>query len=218
MAEFTIYIGNRNYSSWSMRGWLMAKLAGIAFEEVLIPLYEPESRPELLRRSPSGKVPALRHGDLTIWESLAIGEYLAELFPAAKLWPEDRAARAVARAVSQEMHAGFLPLRRHFPMNMRASVRREATPEAQVDIERITALWRDCRRRFGQGGDFLFGHLGIADAMFAPVVSRFRTFQVKLDAEAEAYTAAVTAWPAYQEWLAGARAETMVIPQWEFEA
>ena len=216
MAEFTIYIGNRNYSSWSMRGWLMAKLAGIAFEEVLIPLYEPESRPELLRRSPSGKVPALQHGDLTIWESLAIGEYLAELFPAAKLWPEDRSARAVARAVSQEMHAGFLPLRRHFPMNMRASVQREATPEAQADIDRITALWRDCRRRFGRGGAFLFGHLGIADAMFAPVVSRFRTFQVKLDAEAEAYAAAVTAWPAYQEWLAGARAETMVIPQWEF--
>jgi glutathione S-transferase len=216
MAEFTIYIGNRNYSSWSFRAWLIAKLAGIAFDEVVIPLYEPQSRGEILRHSPSGKVPALVHGAVTVWESLAIGEYLAEIFPQAGLWPKDQAARAHARAISNEMHAGFLPLRRHFPMNMRSTFDREIVPEAQGDIDRITSLWRDCRQRFGAGGDFLFGSFGIADAMFAPVVSRFRTFKIPLDGEVEAYARAMTAWPAYQEWLAGARNEPMIIEQWEF--
>ena len=216
MAEFTIYIGNKNYSSWSFRAWLIVKQAGIAFEEVLIPLYEAQSRTEILRHSPSGKLPALQHGAVTVWESLAIGEYLAELVPAAGLWPQSREARAAARAVCHEMHAGFLPLRRHFPMNMRSVFDREIIPEIQGDIDRITALWRDCRKRFGAGRDFLFGHFTIADAMFAPVVSRFRTFKVPLDAEGEAYAAAVTAWPAYQEWLAAARNEPMVIEQWEF--
>jgi glutathione S-transferase len=216
MAEFTIYIGNKNYSSWSFRAWLIVKQAGIAFEEVLIPLYEPQSHTEILRHSPSGKLPALQHGAVTVWESLAIGEYLAELVPAARLWPQSREARAAARAVCHEMHAGFVPLRRHFPMNMRSVFDREIIPEIQGDIDRITALWRDCRKRFGTGRDFLFGHFTIADAMFAPVVSRFRTFKVPLDAEGEAYAAAVTAWPAYQEWLAAARNEPMVIEQWEF--
>ena len=216
MAEFTIYIGNKNYSSWSFRAWLMVKLAGIAFDEVLIPLDEPQTRTEILRHSPSGKVPALRHADITVWESLAIGEYLSELLPKAKLWPQQREARAVARAVSHEMHAGFLPLRRHFPMNMRSVFDREIIPDIQGDIDRITALWRDCRSRYGAGGDFLFGHLTIADAMYAPVVSRFRTFKVPLDADAEAYAAAITAWPAYQEYLAAARKEPMVVPQYEF--
>lgn len=216
MAEFTIYIGNKNYSSWSLRAWLMVKLAGIPFKEVLIPLYEPQSRAEILRHSPSGKVPSLVHGRVTVWESLAIGEYLAELFPAARLWPEAQMARAAARAVSHEMHAGFLPLRRHFPMNMRSGFDRAIIPEIQGDIDRITALWRDCRKRFGAGGDYLFGHCTIADAMYAPVVSRFRTFKVPLDDEAEAYAAAVTAWPAYQEWLAAARNEPMILEQWEF--
>lgn len=216
MAEFTIYIGNKNYSSWSFRAWLIVKQAGISFEEVLIPLYEAQSRTEILRHSPSGKVPALQHGAVTVWESLAIGEYLAELLPAAKLWPQTAEARAMARAVSHEMHAGFLPLRRHFPMNLRSVFDREIIPEIQGDIDRIAALWRDCRKRFGAGGDFLFGRFTIADAMYAPVVSRFRTFKVPLDAEGEAYAAAVTAWPAYQEWLAAARNEPMVIEQWEF--
>jgi glutathione S-transferase len=186
----------------------------------VIPLYEPESAAEIRRRAPSGKLPALVHREVTVWESLAIGEYLAELFPKAGLWPKDRAARAHARAVSHEMHAGFLPLRRHFPMNMRKLFAREATPEAQADIDRITAIWRDCRQRFGtrakDGGDFLFGAFGIADAMYAPVVSRLRTFNVPLDREAEAYAQALTAWPDYQEWLAAARLEPMVIPQYEF--
>jgi glutathione S-transferase len=221
MAEFTIYLGNKNYSSWSLRGWLMLKLTGAAFDEFVIPLYEPPSRPEILRHTPAGKLPTLIHGKVTVWESLAIGEYLAELFPEAGLWPKDVAARAHARAISHEMHAGFLPLRRHFPMNMRKVFDRAAIPEAQADIDRITAIWRDCRKRFGHsatggGGDFLFGAFGIADAMYAPVVSRFRTFKVPLEGEAETYAAAVTASPAYREWLAAARCEPMVIEQWEF--
>jgi len=216
MAEFTIYLGNKNYSSWSLRGWLMLKQTGVTFDEVVIPLYESQSRPEILRHTPSGKLPTLVHGKVTVWESLAIGEYLAELFPDAGLWPKDTAARAHARAISNEMHAGFLPLRRHFPMNMRSVFDRAIIPEIQGDIDRITALWRDCRRRFAAGGDFLFGGFSIADAMYAPVVSRFRTFKLRLEGEIEAYAAAVTAWPAYQEWLAAARNEPMVIDQWEF--
>ena len=216
MAEFTIYIGNKNYSSWSFRAWLIAKLAGIDFDEVLIPLYQPQSRGEILRHTPSGKVPVLEHGTMAVWESLAIGEYLAELLPAARLWPEARATRAHARAISHEMHAGFLPLRRHFPMNMRSVFDRAIIPEIQGDIDRITALWVDCRKRFGAGGEFLFGHPTIADAMYAPVVSRFRTYKVPLDVEVEAYATAVTAWPPYQEWLAAAKKEPMVIEQWEF--
>ena len=221
MAEFTIYLGNKNYSSWSLRGWLMLKATGVAFDEVVIPLYEPQSRAEILRYTPSGKVPTLVHNrksgsPVTVWESLAIGEYLAELFPQAGLWPKAPAARAHARAISNEMHAGFLPLRRHFPMNMRSVFDRAIIPEAQGDIDRIASLWRDCRQRFGKGGDFLFGSFGIADAMFAPVVSRFRTFKIPLDGEVEAYARAMTAWPAYQEWLGGARNEPMIIEQWEF--
>jgi glutathione S-transferase len=221
MAEFTIYLANKNYSSWSLRGWLMLKATGVGFDEVVIPLYEPQSRAEILRHTPSGKLPTLVHqrksgGTVTVWESLAIGEYLAELLPEAGLWPKDAAPRAHARAISNEMHAGFLPLRRHFPMNMRSVFDREIIPEIQGDIDRILALWRDCRQRFGAGGDFLFGAFGIADAMFAPVVSRFRTYKLPLEGEVEAYARAITAWPAYQEWLAGARNEPMVIDQYEF--
>ena len=221
MAEFTIYLGNKNYSSWSLRGWLMLKATGVPFDEIVIPLYEPQSRAEILRHTPSGKMPTLVHqrqsgGPVTVWESLAIGEYLAELFPQAGLWPQGAVARAHARAISNEMHAGFLPLRRHFPMNMRSVFDREIIPEIQGDIDRVTSLWRDCRRRFGAGGDFLFGSFTIADAMFAPVVSRFRTFKLPLDGEVEDYARAIIAWPAYQEWLAGARNEPMVIDRYEF--
>ncbi len=216
MADFTIYIGNKNYSSWSLRAWLMLKQTGVAFDEVVIPIQTPTTRGEILRHSPSGKVPALVHGPTVVWESLAIGEYLAETFPSAKLWPENTEARALARAVSAEMHAGFVPLRQHFPMNMRSTFDRELIPEIQGDIDRIGALWLDCRKRFGDGGDFLFGPFTIADAMYAPVVSRFRSFKVALEPEIEAYAAAITAWPAYQEWLAAAKNEPMVIEKWEF--
>jgi glutathione S-transferase len=217
MADFTIYIANKNYSSWSLRGWLMLKQTGAAFEEVVIPLDEPNTRANILRHSPSGKVPALQHGAFTVWDSLAIGEYLAELFPQARLWPENRAARAIARAASAEMHSGFAALRSHLPMNVRSSFpNRGVTPEAQADINRIAALWRDCRKRFGDGGDFLFGHFTIADAMYAPVVSRFRTYKIELEEETQRYADAVWALPAMQEWATAARNEPMIIEKYEF--
>src|SRR5258706_1732249 len=179
MADITIYLGNRNYWSWSVRPWLALKQPGAAFDEEVIPLSEPTTRSTVLRFSPSGRVPALKHNELTVWDSLAICEYLAETFPAAKLWPEDKAARAVARAVSAEMHSGFAALRDHLPMNMRSSFpNRGVTPEVQADINRITAIWRDCRNRFCADGPFLFGGFTIAYAMDAPVVSRFRTYKV----------------------------------------
>ena len=218
MADLTIYLGNKNYSSWSLRPWLALKQAGLAFDEVVIPLYRPDSKAAILRVSPSGKVPALRHGELTVWDSLAICEYLAELLPDAALWPSDPQARAVARAVSAEMHAGFAALRRELPMNIRSSFPgRPLTPEVQGDINRIMAIWRDCRTRFGEGnGDFLFGPFTIADAMYAPVVTRFRTYRIDLEREAEAYCAAVTALPAMQEWAVAAGNEPMIVEEYEF--
>jgi glutathione S-transferase len=217
MADFTIYIGNKNYSSWSFRAWLMAKLSGAEFEEVLIPLQQAETHTEIMRHSPSGRLPLLQHGKTIVWESLAIGEYLAELFPKAGLWPEDKRARAMARAVSAEMHAGFLALRRHLPMNMRASYpSRGVSPEAQADLTRIAALWRDCRKLGGGKGKFLFGDFGIADAMYASVVSRIRTYEVEIDRETKAYVDAVVSFPAYQEWLDAAHQEPMIVAEWEF--
>ena len=218
MADFTLYIGNKNYSSWSLRGWLMVKASGIAFEEVMIRLSQPNTKAEVMRHSPSGRVPALVHGNDTVWESLAIGEYLAEIYPDTDLWPRDRAARAVARSVSTEMHAGFSALRNHFPMNVRSSFpNRASTPEVQADIDRITAIWHDCRTRFGKDGPFLFGAtFGNADAMYAPVVSRFRTYKVDLDAGAQAYCDAVWSWPPMQEWAAAAKKEPWVIEDSEF--
>ncbi|HUN49167.1 MAG TPA: glutathione S-transferase family protein [Stellaceae bacterium] len=217
MADFTLYIGNKNYSSWSLRGWLMLKATGVAFEEVLIRLSEPNTRTEVLRYSPSGRVPALKHGEVLVWDTLAIGEYLAEHFPQAKLWPEDTVARALARSVSAEMHSGFPALRNHFPMNIRSSFpNRPITPEVQPDIDRITAIWHECRTRFGAEGPFLFGPFTIADAMYAPVVSRFRTYKIEVDAEVSAYCDAIWASPALQEWLAAARNEPWVIEDSEF--
>jgi glutathione S-transferase len=217
MADITIYLGNKNYSSWSLRPWLALKQTGAAFTEELIPLSEAATRSTILRYSPSGRVPALKHNGLTVWDSLAICEYLAEAFPKVHLWPKDKAARAVARAVSAEMHSGFAALRNHLPMNMRSSFpNRGVTPDVQADINRVTAIWRDCRKRFGEGGPFLFGGFTNADAMYAPVVSRFRTYKVELEAEAQAYTDAVWALPALQEWLTAAKNEPMIIESAEF--
>ena len=217
MADITIYLGNKNYSSWSLRPWLALKQTGAAFAEELIPLSEAATRSTILRYSPSGRVPALKHNGLTVWDSLAICEYLAEAFPKVHLWPKDKAARAVARAASAEMHSGFAALRNHLPMNMRSSFpNRGVTPDVQADINRVTAIWRDCRKRFGEGGPFLFGGFTNADAMYAPVVSRFRTYKVELEAEAQAYTDAVWALPALQEWLTAAKNEPMIIESAEF--
>jgi len=217
MADFTIFIGNKNYSSWSLRGWLMLKASGAAFEEVLIAMQQPNTRAEMLRHSPSGRVPAIKRGELVIWESLAIAEYLAEQFPKAKLWPKDPEARAVARAVSAEMHAGFQALRSHWPMNIRSSFpNRGLTPEVQNDINRISAIWRDCRTRFGKDGTFLLGHFTNADAMYAPVVTRFRTYKAELSPEDQTYCDQVWALPAMQEWATAARNEPWVIEYAEF--
>ncbi len=218
MADLTIYLGNKNYSSWSLRPWLAMRQAGIAFDEVVVPLYEPSSRETIRKYSPSGRVPALHHGALIVWDSLAICEYLAERFPQAALWPQDSAARAVARAVSSEMHSGFAALREHLPMNIRSSFPgRSIAPEVQADINRIMSIWRDCRARFAADeGPFLFGPFTIADAMYAPVVTRFRTYKIDLESEAEAYCNTILKLPAMQDWIAAARNEPMIIEAYEF--
>ena len=213
MADIAIVIGNKNYSSWSLRGWLALKATGIAFEEILIPLLrQPDTRRERLRHSPSGKVPVLKHNGTTVWESLAIGEFLADAYPAAKLWPADLAARAHARAVSAEMHAGFSALRTDLPMDMRNSYPGKGlAAEAQADIDRVGAIWRECRTRYGRSGPYLFGHFTVADAMYAPVASRFTTYGVRLDPVCEAYRKSVTDLPAFQEWYAAAKREPWTI-------
>jgi glutathione S-transferase len=218
MADLTIYVGNRNYASWSLRAWLALKATGAAFEEVVIPILVPGSKETLLKYSPSGKVPALHHGDIVVWDSLAICGYLSDIFPEAGLWPADPAAKAMARSISAEMHSSFMALRREFPMNVRSSFPgRDISPEAQTDINRVMAIWRQCRNRFGEkNGDFLFGSFTIADAMYAPVVTRFRTYKIDLEREADAYCDAIMALPAMQEWAAAARNEPMVIDQYEF--
>ena len=208
MEQLTLIIGNKNYSSWSLRPWLAMKQVGLDFTEVRIPLDTPTTHEEILRYSSSGKVPVLRHSDLTIWESLAICEYVAERF-AKNLWPEDVAARALARSISAQMHAGFQSLRQNLPMNCRARIPGKGREQGvQADIDRITAIWRECRSKFGSGGNLLFGHFTIADAMFAPVVSRFFTYDVKLDVIARDYAEAVWTLPAMQEWVAAATAES----------
>jgi len=216
MADFTLVIGNRNYSSWSLRGWLMARIAGIEFEEIVVPLDLPETAAAIRKHSPSGKVPALAHRGLAVWESLAIAEYLNDLKPEAGLWPAAVAARAHARSISAEMHAGFVELRANMPMNIRASYPGKGmTPAVRADIERITGLWRDCRKRFAgaapKDDGFLFGAIGAADAMYAPVVTRLKTYAVPLDGDAEAYCTAVLAYPAMKEWIAAARNEPWLI-------
>lgn len=206
-----LIIGNKNYSSWSLRAWMAARAGGIGFEEIRIPLFIPGSREHILSHSPSGKVPCLIDHGLTVWDSLAICEYLAEKAP--QLWPADPAARAVARAVSAEMHAGFQNLRQRMGMNIRKDYTGHGrTPEVEADIARITAIWNDCRRRFGQGGPYLFGAFSIADAMYAPVCFRFQTYAVKPEGAAGDYLAAMLADPHMLAWQQAALAETEVIP------
>jgi glutathione S-transferase len=222
MAEFTVVIGNKNYSSWSLRGWLMARIAGIEFEEILIPLDLPETQAAIRKHSPSGRVPVLLHRGLAVWESLAIAEYLNDLKPEVGLWPASAAARAHARSISTEMHAGFMELRNAMPMNIRASYPGKGmTPAVRTDIERITSIWRDCRKRFAgafqKDDGFLFGAFGAADAMFAPVVTRFRTYGVKLDTDSDAYCNAVLAQPAMKDWIGAAKHEPWLIQAYELD-
>jgi glutathione S-transferase len=213
-----LIIGNKNYSSWSLRPWIALKVAGIAFEEEVISLDAKDFKARVSKISGTGKVPALADGNVHVWESLAILEYLAEKYPSAPLWPADPAARALGRAIASEMHAGFVPLRRHLPMNMRRPVvPRQLTPEAQANVRRIEAIWTDCRMRYGMDGAFLFGSFSAADAMYAPVVSRFHTYAVELGALARAYMDAVMALPAWGEWRAAALAEPWVLPEDEVD-
>ena len=215
MATLTLVVGNKRYSSWSLRPWLAMRQAGIAFEEVVIPLYEAESKAALLAHSPAGKVPVLRHGERVVWDSLAIIEYLAETFLAAGLWPQDAAARALARSISAEMHAGFAALRRGMPMDLREYLPGQGRSDVvAADVERVTAIWRDCRARFGAGGSLLFGAFSAADAMYAPVAARFRTYGVALDPVCQAYADAVLALPAFVEWQRAARQEPWVITRY----
>jgi glutathione S-transferase len=212
-AVLKLILGNKNYSSWSFRPWIGMKVAGIAFEEEVIPLNAPDFKQRVGQFSGSGKVPVLLDGEIRVWESLAILEYAAEKFPDAGLWPRDAAARAHARSIAAEMHAGFVPLRRHCPMNMwRPAKRLPLTPEAAADVRRIDAMWADCRARFGKGGPFLFGPFTAADAMYAPVVARFHTYAIDVSPAAQSYMAAMMALPAWAEWVAAARAEPWVLP------
>lgn len=216
--DFTIVLGNKRYSSWSLRGWLLLKQTGAAFDEIVIPLDQPQTKREILRHNPAGRVPALKIGGAVVWDSLAIGEYLHERFPAAGIWPKDAGARALARSVSAEMHAGFTALRAQMPMDVctkdaARGKRALAEPPVAADVDRVIAIWNDCRARYGSGGEFLFGDWSAADAMYAPLVSRFVTYAVPLQGPAAAYRDAVMAAPAMAEWIAAAKTETWVIDQ-----
>jgi glutathione S-transferase len=212
-----LVIGNKNYSSWSMRPWLALRANRIAFDEVFIPLYTgDDDKKRILGFTHSGKVPALIDGDVTIWDSLAIIEYLAEGFPEAQLWPEDRARRAHARSISAEMHSGFVALRTECGMNLHRPVGAiTLSADAHANIARIQQIWIECRERYGKFGPFLFGAFGGADAMFAPVVHRFRTYAIAVEPEAQDYMNTVMSLPAFQEWTTAGLAETLVIERFE---
>lgn len=215
----TLVIGNKNYSSWSMRPWLALKAGNIAFDEVMIPLYTGDAdKQRIVKYTGSGKVPVLIDGDVTIWDSLAIIEYVAERFPEAQLWPEDRARRAHARSVSAEMHSGFAALRDECGMNLHRPVRaKKLSAEARADIARIQQIWTECRERYGKLGPYLFGALSAADAMYAPVVHRFRTYAIEAMPVVRDYMATMMALPAFEEWTKAALAETLVIEKFEVD-
>jgi glutathione S-transferase len=212
-----LVIGNKNYSSWSMRPWLAMRATHIAFEEIFIPLYTGQTdKNRILAFARSGKVPILIDGETTVWDSLAIIEYLAERFPDVRLWPEDRTERAHARAVSAEMHSGFLPLRSECGMNLHRPVGAiTLSQDARADIARIQEIWTDCRARYGKRGSFLFGAFGATDAMFAPVVHRFRTYAIAVSLEVKNYMETMMALPAFREWSEAGLAETIVIEKFE---
>jgi glutathione S-transferase len=203
----TLYVGNRNYSSWSLRGVLLVRQSGIPCKEVVIPLDTDETAAQISAVSPSGRVPVLHIDGLVVWDSLAIAEFLHERKPAAGLWPQEVAARALARSVSAEMHSSFVALRQQMPMDIRSKHKVPSTDEVRDDVARIDALWNLCRETHGRGGDYLFGAWCAADAMFAPVVSRFRTYGVELSPVARRYADAVWQWPALKSLVAEAAVE-----------
>ncbi len=216
MGSLILVIGNKAYSSWSLRPWLLMKQSGIGFSESRVSLYAPGAKQKILAQSPAGKVPVLKDGAITVWDSLAIAEYLAEKYPRKQLWPRNAKARAHARAISAEMHSGFTNLRNDMPMNVRREILgRQRSREVLAEIDRIAAIWTECRERNGSEGPFLFGAFSIADAMYAPVVSRFRTYGVALAGAAAVYASTIIALPAMREWIAEAHAETEFNPQYE---
>lgn len=209
-------IANKLYSSWSLRPWLLMTALDIAFEETVIPMYMPDSKARMLDVSPTGKMPCLVDGDVKIWESLAIIEYLHERFPEKSIWPQDRAARAHARVISNEMHAGFQGLRQMCPMNLaKRFAPRDLTSDAADNLRRLEGMWSDARRRFANGGDFLFGAFCAADAMYAPVVTRLDTYQIPVATETRQYMNRVLAHPAFVKWRTEALAEPWSVAHYE---
>lgn len=210
--SLTLVIANKTYSSWSMRPWLLMRAFEIAFDEIVVPLDAPGAKATILTHNPAGKVPVLRDDDVTVWDSLAIVEHLAERFPDKAIWPKDRAARALARSLSAEMHSGFAPLRRALPMNMKrngkpAELDAETAREVGANVARLQEAWADARHRFGGDGRFLFGSFCAADAMFAPVVNRFEAYAVEVAPSTRAYMDAIKALPAWRDWETAAAGE-----------
>lgn len=215
-----LLIGNKVYSSWSLRPWILMRAHGITFDETLVPLRMPDTTERIKQHSPTGKVPCLVDGEVTVWESLAIMEYVAEKFPEKVIWPRDAVARAHARSVATEMHAGFMALRKHCPMVITQRFAAKPLPDdVQADVARIAVIWNEARARFGSktAQPFLYGDFTAADGMYAPVVSRFHSYGIPLDAVTLAYADAVRAHPAYVAWLDGAIAEPWTLAQNETE-
>lgn len=211
-----LIIGNYNYSSWSLRAWLALRKTGIDFEEIRIPLFEEDFRERILRFSPAGKVPVFCDGEITVWDSLAICDYLADQY--APLWPEEQAARAMARSVAAEMHAGFPQLRSAMPMNCRAMGRKvRVGADLKAEIRRVCDIWTECRSRFGHAGNWLFGAFSVADAMYAPVVFRFRTYGVDVPDICQRYMQHVLQDDDVRQWVNAALQEPETIPQYELE-
>ena len=216
MAEATLKISSKNYSSWCLRGWLMCRMAGLDFDESQAPIDDPSTRAELLLLSPSFLVPSLMHDGVRLWDTLAIGEYLNEIRPDARLLPAERAARAHCRSICGEMHSGFANLRSALPMNLKAHFPGyKVWAGAQPDIERVNTIWRECLATYG--GGFLFGRVSMADAMYAPVCARFITYDVKLDDACARYCETIMAMPEMQEWIAAARLEPEDIDELEMD-
>jgi glutathione S-transferase len=205
--KLTLIIGNKNYSSWSLRPWLAMAACNIPFAEVLIPLDHPNTRQQVLQYSPTGLVPVLKFGNLIVWETLAIIEYVAEKHPEANLWPEEQEYRAIARSMAAEVHAGFQALRQHCPMNLRRRAARRLTPAVEADVMRLANYWRRFRMEAADKGPFLFGEFGAVDAMFAPLATRIRSYEIPVDRVTSEYVDAIHNLPAFQKWQQAAIAE-----------
>jgi glutathione S-transferase len=216
MPKTTLRITSKNYSSWSMRGWLLAKFAGLPFQEDIVSPDDPDARAEILLLSSSILVPSLKHGNILVWDTLAIAEYLNEVRPAAKLLPADQAARAHCRAICGEMHSGFSALRSALPMNLKAHFPNfKVWSRAQADIQRITTIWKECLATYG--GPYLFGERTMADAMYAPVITRFITYDVALEPICAAYSKRIMSMPEMQEWISAAKQEPEDIDELDVE-